>query len=244
MDLVILGSQGKLGQAICLLSKEQNINAIVMKREDMVSYENFVTFVEKYITKDCIVLDVSLPNGTNALCSHLLNAVNQNKNFLNFIRGLVIGTTGHDHNTLDFFSKMSAHLPICIVPNFSKGVFLFEEILNAKTTSGLTVCELAARLGFDLGMTETHHSAKKDAPSGTALLLAKAAHLEKNKIASLRVGKVIGEHTLVASTDYEQLNITHTAHSRDLFAMGALELCQKIFDKKPKAGFLFPKNFL
>lgn len=244
MDLVILGSQGKLGQAICLLSKEQSINVIALRRENVASYENFAAFAEQHITKDCIVLDVSLPDGTNALCSHLLSAVNQNKKSLNFIRGLVIGTTGHDHMTLDSFSEMSAHLPICIVPNFSKGVFLFEEILNAKTTSGLPVWELATKLGFDLGMTETHHSAKKDAPSGTALLLAQAAHLEKNRIASLRVGKVVGEHTLIASTDYEQLSITHTAHSRDLFAQGALELCQKIFNKKPKAGFLFPKNFL
>jgi 4-hydroxy-tetrahydrodipicolinate reductase len=83
----------------------------------------------------------------------------------------------------------------------------------------------AARRGFDAHLVETHHSAKKDAPSGTALALASAAGAEwGGEIAttSVRVGHVPGTHALVFDAPFEQVCLTHEARDRRVFAEGAL----------------------
>jgi 4-hydroxy-tetrahydrodipicolinate reductase len=147
---------------------------------------------------------------------------------LNCVKSFVIGTTGHSKELTELIEQVSKHVPVIIASNFSKGVFLFEEILRAKTTSGLCVSDLARELGFDLGLFETHHSKKKDAPSGTAVTLAKAAAIPASAVASLRVGSVIGEHTLLASAESEEIRITHTAQNRKLFALGAVSLLERM----------------
>jgi 4-hydroxy-tetrahydrodipicolinate reductase len=232
MDLFLVGSTGRLGSAVMRLAKEKNISTTILDRN------LFDT------QSDCVILDVSLAEGTKNLCLNLIKIADQKKHSLRYIKSLVIGTTGHDQETKDLFVKLSAVIPICVVSNFSKGIFLFEQMLDATTQSGLPVWELAQKLGFDLSIFEAHHAQKKDAPSGTALSLADVAHVPLDKITSVREGQVTGKHTLFAKGQFEELRITHEAHSRDLFAAGALDLCQNIFDKKPDCGILFRKDFL
>ncbi|HEX8907434.1 MAG TPA: dihydrodipicolinate reductase C-terminal domain-containing protein, partial [Longimicrobiaceae bacterium] len=88
----------------------------------------------------------------------------------------------------------------------------------------------AARLvgqagGFDAHIIETHHTAKKDAPSGTAGLVERAARQALGRavpITSVRVGHVPGTHELVLDAPFEQITLTHTARDRRVFADGAL----------------------
>jgi 4-hydroxy-tetrahydrodipicolinate reductase len=167
------------------------------------------------------------------------------QNNLSNISGLVIGSTGHSDECKKAIEGVANSIAVCLVSNFSKGIFLFEEMLKATTSNGMPVYKLAQSLGFDLGLHEVHHTQKKDAPSGTALTLAQASQIEDPlKISSLRVGKVIGEHTWFASSDFEQLSLTHIAYNRKLFAQGAVDICKNIFYKRPAAGFLDKKDFL
>ena len=104
-------------------------------------------------------------------------------------------------------------------PNFAVGVNLFERLVEE-------ACRLAtAAPGFDAHILETHHTAKKDAPSGTALTLAGAAHRGSGRevpITSVRTGSVPGTHELLLDAPFEQIRLEHVARDRRVFAEGAL----------------------
>lgn len=239
MYIGLIGASGRLGTLTNELLTQQSIPFKQISREDLTSLNNFKELLKK-IPEDLVILDLSLPTGTTNLC----NVINElSIDSLKKIRGIVVGTTGHDERQKELLLHASMKLPICIVSNFSKGIYLFEELLQAKTSKGMSVSELAKALGFDLAMTEIHHTKKKDAPSGTALTLAESAHITKNHISSVRVGKVVGEHILYLSSDSESLEIKHTAHTRKLFAEGAIELCKNIFSHSPKPGFIKKEDF-
>ena len=92
--------------------------------------------------------------------------------------------------------------------------------------------EVAARLlgraaAFDAHMIETHHAAKKDAPSGTAVTLGKTASAAWGRgadipITSVRTGSVPGTHEFVFDAPFEQIHLEHIARDRRVFAEGAL----------------------
>jgi 4-hydroxy-tetrahydrodipicolinate reductase len=108
---------------------------------------------------------------------------------------------------------------LLIAPNFSIGVAAFGEIVTAAARA------LASAPGFDAHITETHHSAKKDAPSGTAASLQKLAAGEFGKdipITSIRTGSVPGTHEFLFDAPFEQIRLVHIARDRRVFADGAL----------------------
>jgi 4-hydroxy-tetrahydrodipicolinate reductase len=101
-----------------------------------------------------------------------------------------------------------------------------------RTVAGLLGSE------YECSIVEAHHSKKKDAPSGTALRLAKAAReggsaLRDDQILAVRGGDVIGEHTVRFAGSGEYIEMTHRATSRDLFAMGALRAARWIAGRSP-----------
>jgi 4-hydroxy-tetrahydrodipicolinate reductase len=79
--------------------------------------------------------------------------------------------------------------------------------------------------GFDAHIVETHHTKKKDAPSGTALAIGEAANSLGKPIptTSIRTGSVPGTHELIFDGAFEQLSLTHLARDRRVFAEGALQ---------------------
>lgn len=180
------------------------------------------------------IVDVTLPKGTEVLCRNLMEFPTER---LNQLRFLVIGATGHSAEQLKLMQQLSITIPVILVSNFSRGVYLMQELLGAITRCGLTVAELAKSIGFDLGMLDTHHRHKRDAPSGTAVTLAHAAGIEREKIASLRVGEVVGEHSIIASAESEELRLTHIAQSRAIFAFGACELVTRLENNHIGPGF-------
>jgi 4-hydroxy-tetrahydrodipicolinate reductase len=103
-------------------------------------------------------------------------------------------------------------------PNFSVGVALLMAL--AERAGAL----LAGLDGFDIHITDTHHAAKKDAPSGTALLLKSALDAGGHDvpITSIRIGQVPGRHEVCVDGAYEQVLLVHEARSRRVFADGAL----------------------
>ena len=133
---------------------------------------------------------------------------------------VVVGTTGwyEERETLEAHAR-KVNSALLVAPNFSPGVAAFTEIVRAAAKA------LKAAPGFDAHLVETHHTAKKDAPSGTASSLERAAAAEWGRpvpITSVRTGSVPGTHELVFDAPYEQLRIEHVARDRKVFAAGAL----------------------
>ncbi len=133
---------------------------------------------------------------------------------------VVVGTTGWYDKLDDVRRDVNAsNGALLAATNFSLGVNIFEQVLAR-------AAELfAAAPGFDAHMIETHHAAKKDAPSGTALTLAKAAAAAAGRempITSVRVGSVPGIHEVIFDGQFEQVRLQHVARDRRVFADGAL----------------------
>ena len=144
---------------------------------------------------------------------------------------VVVGTTGLGPQQVTEIeeSVKKGKIRAVVSPNFSVGVNVF-----FKSTR-----ETAKLVGKDYGVEieEVHHVHKKDAPSGTALkaaqILAKELGLRREdiKIKSVREGEVVGTHTVTFSNPYEQIEITHRAKSREVFAAGAVKAARHVVTK-------------
>ena len=133
---------------------------------------------------------------------------------------VVVGTTGwYEALPAVRLEVERANGALLTAANFSVGVAIFDQVVAE-----------AARLfgvvsGFEAHLVETHHSAKKDAPSGTAAMLghtAEAAFGQSIPITSVRVGSVPGTHELIFDAPFEQVRLVHEARDRRVFAEGAL----------------------
>lgn len=143
-------------------------------------------------------------------------------------KALVIGTTGHTEPEREAVRALAAKIPIVWSANFSTGV-------NALFwATGRVAGILGDR--FDVEIVETHHTAKKDAPSGTAKRLQEILKQVRGEDApahALRVGDVVGDHTVVFAAAGEQVELTHRATSRETFARGALRAAKWAVAEKP-----------
>jgi 4-hydroxy-tetrahydrodipicolinate reductase len=132
---------------------------------------------------------------------------------------LLIGTTALSVTTIQALKELSTLAPVLVASNTSLGVALLAS----------SIARAARALGpeYRCSIVEAHHDKKKDAPSGTALHLAKAARdagasLSDSNIVAIRSGDVVGEHTVRFAGPGEYLEFTHRATSRDVFARGAI----------------------
>lgn len=140
---------------------------------------------------------------------------------------MVIGTTGFDSDQLTLLRELSKACPLFISPNMSPAVNLTIAVARL----------MAARLpGFDIHISEAHHKFKKDAPSGTALKYKariKEVYQGEIPVTSARAGDIVGEHTVLFAGPHERIELTHRAHSRDVFAEGAVRAALWLKDQKP-----------
>lgn len=149
-------------------------------------------------------------------------------------RGLpaVIGTTGHTAEEKARIEAAAGEIPVFFAPNMSLGVAVLADLARRAA---------AAFPAADIEIVEIHHNRKLDVPSGTALMLANAirevresatllvGRHENGKrtaqeigVHSIRLGDEVGTHEILISTGSETLTLKHQAHSRALFAEGAL----------------------
>ncbi len=147
-------------------------------------------------------------------------AVNNVKRCIDADCPVVVGTTGWYDKLDDVTAYAAAHAgSVLWAANFSLGVYALGRLMHS---AGLL---FAAIPGFDVRLVETHHVAKKDAPSGTALALQRETESGLGRhvpITSIRLGAVPGTHELRLDGAYEQIVISHEARDRRLFAEGAL----------------------
>jgi 4-hydroxy-tetrahydrodipicolinate reductase len=116
--------------------------------------------------------------------------------------------------------------------------------LGANVLAALVGKAAKALRDFDIQIVEMHHKAKKDAPSGTALMLGRAAEVARATegaprktgdlhFASLRGGTVIGEHTVIFAGAHERVLLAHVAEDRSIFARGAVAAAKWGRDRPP-----------
>ncbi len=165
-----------------------------------------------------VVLDFSAPA---AACAYAASCARARRPF-------VTGTTGFSKKQLTALKAAGRRIPVFVSPNMSLAVNL---------TFALAAMAARRLRGFDIHISEAHHAAKRDAPSGTALCyaghIALARGGELPPITSARAGDIVGDHTVLYAGPHERVEITHRAHSRAVFAAGALKAAVWVSGRKP-----------
>ena len=155
---------------------------------------------------------------------------------------VVIATTGYSEAQIQQIHGLSHMVPVVFSSNFSPGVTILTRLL--KEFSPLMA-------DWDIEIVETHHNRKLDVPSGTALMIAEGIREARGAgefcigrhehgkrpegeigIHSLRLGNVVGEHEIRINTGTQTLTLKHEAHSRALFAEGALTAAAFLIEQK------------
>jgi 4-hydroxy-tetrahydrodipicolinate reductase len=162
-------------------------------------------------------------------------------------RAIVIGSTGITAAEMAEIKELAKKTRCVVAPNMSVGVNVMLKLLE--------YCAGILKDDYDVEIVEAHHHLKKDAPSGTALQMAKviADKLGRNMdedmvyarkgmigertkkeigIQTVRAGDIVGEHTVIFGGIGERLEFIHRAHSRDNFAKGAIRAAQWIVNQK------------
>ena len=237
INVILCGSGGKMGSFVADALKndeDMQIVAGVDKFNNSQSFPVFKNFNE--ITVECdLIIDFSNP----ALLGDMLEFAKA-KNI-----PLVIATTGYSETQIDAIKKASLEIPVFFTFNMSLGVNL--------------ICSLAKKAasvlgdGFDIEIVEKHHNQKIDAPSGTAIMLANSVnevfddkmsyeydrHSKRQKrtkneigIHSVRGGTIVGEHDVIFAGRDEVITISHSAGSKEVFAVGAVKAARFIYGKK------------
>lgn len=235
--VLVSGCNGHMGQIVCRLINESS-NFEVLYGFDTAAREfspfpvfEYASGLEGMDIKPDVIIDFSAPKATLEILGYAdLYDI-----------PIVIATTGFSESQINVIKNCSASIPIFMSANMSFEIALLKNVLK----------EIApVLLGVDIEITEIHHNRKKDAPSGTAKLLAdsinesfgnskKTVYGRTGKrendeigISSIRGGNIVGTHTVSFLGQYETLEITHTAHSRELFAEGALKAAEFLIGAK------------
>ncbi len=137
---------------------------------------------------------------------------------------LVVGTTGFDLSERERLESYQDRLALLISPNMSKAVNLLARLVREAGRALGGGCEVA--------IVERHHRTKKDAPSGTALMLARQVGHPVDMHA-LRMGDCPGEHSVIFGLMGETLELSHRAANRDGFARGSLDAAAFLAGKPP-----------
>ncbi len=228
MRIILCGCNGKMGQVVSLTCAAREDCTIVAgvdrQAASRFGYPVFPDYKSCGETAD-VIIDFSHPSalsGTMAYAKkHTLPAV--------------IATTGFSDLQIEQLHTLSQSIPVFCSANMSLGISLLADLSR----------RAAAVLGdgFDIEIVEKHHNQKLDAPSGTALMLADAVqsrlphpahyvfdrHSRRQKrdpheigFSSIRGGTIVGEHEVIFAGHDEVITLSHTAASKEIFAVGAI----------------------
>jgi 4-hydroxy-tetrahydrodipicolinate reductase len=245
INITITGALGRMGKILIKrISKNKNlklfsltdlkygktINGIKTQKNNLEAFK-----------KTDVIIDFSRPKSS----LEILNYAKKLK------KKVVIGTTGFNKKQINLIKNYSKKIAIFKSGNMSLGINLLEYIVN--------ILSKKIPNNYHIGITDDHHKRKVDYPSGTALMLANAVskgknknlesikgkfflnkkgNLQENKINFFitRKGNTIGKHSVLFNNKIENIELKHTAFSRDLFADGALNAAMWI-SKKNKGLF-------
>ena len=232
MKIAIVGAAGRMGKMLTALADAEPELEVVAK----------VDVADGF--------DKTWPEGTEAVIDFSFHSAVPGYIAAAAEQGVayVLGTTGLAPEEQAAVDEAARRIPVVQSGNYSLGVNLL-----------LNLVEKAAKAlgpGYDVEVVEMHHRHKKDAPSGTAIMLAKAAAAGRGvdfdaaavygrkgivgerpageiAIHALRGGSVVGDHTVMFAGDVERVELTHKAQSREAFAAGALKAAQWAAGRRP-----------
>lgn len=142
---------------------------------------------------------------------------------------IVVGTTGWYDALPDIEAEVArSNGALLWAPNFSIGALVFRRVVQDASR------RLAGLPEMEPHLIETHHAAKRDAPSGTAIVLARAGEAALGRsipVTSVRVGNVPGTHELLFDAPFEQIRLEHVVRDRRVFAAGALRAAEWLIGK-------------
>ncbi len=238
MKIAILGAAGRMGKMLCQLAPGMKLE-VVSKVDVVEGYD------KEWAQEVEGIVDFSYHTAVPDAVEKAANA------------GIayVIGTTGLTRDEQLRVDAASKKIPIVQSGNYSLGVNLLLELAK----------KAASVLGeeYDIEVVEMHHRHKKDAPSGTALMLAKSAAAGRGvkdefiygrkgdigerpvgeiAIHALRGGSVVGDHTVMFAGEVERVELVHKAQGREAFAAGALKAIQ--WAKGRKSGLYSMRDVL
>lgn len=246
--IILRGYNGRMGRVITDLVNDDPDAKIVAGIDLFPGKADYPTF-ESYEGCDVdadVIIDFSSPK---TLDEELAYAVEKKL-------PIVLCTTGFSQDDLKAILGASKSVPILRSGNMSLGINTMAKLLQ-------TAAKILADEGFDIEVVEAHHNQKKDAPSGTALLLADSINevcdnryeyvydrsgrretRPENEIgiSCVRGGSIVGEHTVIFAGLDEVIEIKHTAYSRAIFGKGAVSAA-KFLNGKP-AGMYSMKDVL
>ena len=231
IKVLINGACGRMGKEVEKIVEASGTMTVAAKVDKMAAESGCYTDINDFSGEADIIIDFSNHLGTKDLLDYAV------KNNI----PTVVATTGHTEEELALIEEAGKKIAVFHSANMSLGVAL--------------LCELAVKAAAtmpdaDIEIVETHHNRKLDAPSGTALMIANAikavrekaqfvfgregmAKREKNEIGvhAVRRGNIVGIHEVLVSTDSQTITLKHEAHSRALFAEGAVSAAEFILGK-------------
>jgi 4-hydroxy-tetrahydrodipicolinate reductase len=218
MTIAIVG-YGKMGRLIERLALERGI--VIGPKLDEFNNEKFAGITPENFRGVDVAIDFSIPS-TVVENIERIAAVGVN---------LVIGTTGWQEYMPHVRSVVEKRgIGLVWSPNFSISVNAFFRLVS--TAAKL----LADEPQYEAWAWEIHHSAKKDAPSGTLLKLVdemrEAGYVRHVDIASNRAGAIPGTHEIGFDSPADTITLRHTARSREGFALGAIKAAEWVKGKK------------
>lgn len=231
IKVIINGACGRMGKEVEKIVEASENMTVAAKVDKMAAESGCYTDINDFSGEADIIIDFSNHLGTKDLLDYAV------KNNI----PTVVATTGHTADELALIEEAGKKIAVFHSANMSLGVAL--------------LCELAVKAAAtmpdaDIEIIETHHNRKLDAPSGTALMIANAiksvrekaqfvfgregmSKREKNEIGvhAVRRGNIVGIHEVLVSTDSQTITLKHEAHSRALFAEGAVSAAEFILGK-------------
>ena len=211
MNIALCGIHGAMGKILKDEIEQSDENKLV----GYFSPRNGITG-QDISEKIDVIIDFSRPENIDFLLDYAL------KNKV----ALVICTTGYTDEQIEKIKKAGENIRILLSSNTSIGINILRKIAMLISPT---------MKDFDIEIEEAHHNKKKDMPSGTAKTL-KSDVLEATgksdiPVHSLRAGNIVGEHEIIFAKDDEVIKISHTALSKRIFALGAIDLAKKLLSK-------------
>lgn len=223
MKIILIGAGGKMGHETEKAAEAKG--AQIVAKVDIANENGYKHIGEVTEKGDCII-DFSNHLATAEICEYVKNTGTP----------VIFAATGQTDEEKKMIADCALYAPVFFSANMSVGVALLVEL--AKKAA-------AAMPDADIEIVEAHHNRKLDSPSGTALMLAEAikqirskanfvmgrsGHAKREKddigISSIRMGNIVGMHEVMIGTDAQTITIKHEAHSRALFAEGAMSACE------------------
>ena len=232
MKIILNGAGGRMGRALRELLLSGDGSAVICAEVDKNSPDMPFKNMADYKDAADVIIDFSHHSATKELVSYAMGRA----------LPLVICTTGQTEEELALIREAALSVPVFLSANMSLGIAV--------------LCDFAKRAAqlfpdADIEIVEAHHNRKLDAPSGTALMLADSicearpdstlvyGHhgMEKRRekeigVHSIRLGSETGMHEILISNGFETLTLKHNAHTRDVFAKGALAAAKFLLTKQ------------